>query len=108
MIRSFGKINLSLRVLNKKKKGLHNIETNSFLINLYDEILISKNKKKKDQIIFKGKFKNLIKNQKNTVKETLRFLREKHLIDDKKKFKIVINKKIPVFAGLGGGSSIFC
>ena len=35
----------------------------------------------------------------------MRFLREKHLIDDKKKFKIVINKKIPVFAGLGGGSS---
>ena len=41
MIRSFGKINLSLRVLNKKKKGLHNIETNSFLINLYDEIFLT-------------------------------------------------------------------
>lgn len=105
MIKSFSKINLSLRVLSKKKNGLHNIETNSFLINIYDEILISKIRNRDDQIIFKGKYKNFIKSKKNTIKETLKHLRENNLIDIEKKFKIVINKKIPVFAGLGGGSS---
>ena len=46
MLKSFCKINLSLRVLNKKNNGYHNIQSNSFLINLYDEIKITQTKKK--------------------------------------------------------------
>ena len=56
IIKSYSKINLTLKVLNKFKSGMHNIETNSVLINLFDEINIQKNKK--DIIVFKGKFKN--------------------------------------------------
>ena len=36
---------------------MHNIETNSTLVNVFDEINI---KKKKDVVTFKGKFKNNI------------------------------------------------
>ncbi len=54
-IKSYSKINLTLRVLKKSKKGLHDIETNSTLINLFDEIVIKKSEK--DVIKFKGKFK---------------------------------------------------
>ena len=43
-IKSFSKINLTLRVLKKLKSGMHDIETNSMLVNLYDEIFISKDK----------------------------------------------------------------
>ena len=43
-IKSYSKINLSLRVINKLKNGMHNIETNSVLINLFDEIDININK----------------------------------------------------------------
>ena len=50
-IKSYSKINLSLRVINKLKNGMHNIETNSVLINLFDEIDININKK--DIILFK-------------------------------------------------------
>ena len=50
-LKSFSKINLTLRVLKKLKSGLHNIETNSTLIDLYDEINIKKNKK--DMVIFR-------------------------------------------------------
>ena len=56
MIKSFCKINLSLRVLNKMSNGLHNIQSNVFLLNLYDEINIKKINKNKDVIIFKGRF----------------------------------------------------
>lgn len=42
MIKSFCKINLSLRVLNKTKKGLHNIQTNTVQLNLCDEIFVKK------------------------------------------------------------------
>ena len=41
-LKSYSKINLTLRVLKKLKSGLHDIETNSTLIDLYDEIDIKK------------------------------------------------------------------
>ena len=45
-IKSFPKINLSLRVI-KKLNGLHDIETNSALIKIFDEIDIKRIKKTK-------------------------------------------------------------
>ena len=57
-IKSFSKINLTLRVLNKLKNGMHNIETNSTLVDLFDEINIKRNKK--NIVTFSGKFKNQV------------------------------------------------
>ena len=71
-IKSFSKVNLTLRVLNKLENGMHNIETNSALVNLYDEIDVTKNSK--DTIIFKGKFKNSINPKKNSITDTLHLL----------------------------------
>ena len=101
IIKSFSKINLTLRVLNKLKNGMHNIETNAVLVNLFDEINIKKNKK--DTIIFKGKFKNKINFKKNTITDTLQLLRSLKIL--KNFYKVVVKKNIPVFAGLGGGTS---
>ncbi len=100
-IKSFSKINLTLRVLKKFKNGMHNIETNSTLVNLFDDIDIKKNKK--DKIIFKGKFKNKINLKKNSIKETIKILRNLKIIENF--YKIVVKKNIPVYAGLGGGTS---
>ena len=44
-LKSYSKINLTLRVLKKLKNGMHDIETNSTLVDLFDEINIKKNKK---------------------------------------------------------------
>ena len=41
-LKSYSKINLSLRVLNKLKNGMHNIESNAVLTNLFDEIYLKK------------------------------------------------------------------
>ena len=100
-IKSFSKINLSLRVLNKLKSGMHNIETNSVIINLFDEIMIKKNDK--DKVFFTGKFKNKVNSKKNTIIDTLNLLKKKNMI--KNSYKIIVKKNIPVFAGLGGGTS---
>ncbi len=100
-IKSFSKLNLTLRVLNKLKNGMHDIETNSILVDVFDEITIKKNIK--DKIIFKGKFNKKINKNKNTVKDTLKILRKHKLINDF--YKISIKKNIPIFAGLGGGTS---
>ncbi len=99
-IKSFSKINLTLRVLRKLKNGMHNIETNSVLVDLYDGIDITKSKK--NEIIFKGKFKKNINIKNNTIIETLRLLKKFKFINNF--YRIIINKNIPVYAGLGGGT----
>ena len=105
MIKSYCKINLSLRVINKLKNGLHNIQSNVFLINFFDEINIRKINKKNDNIIFNGRFKRPINKKKNSISEILNILRLNKLIKRDVKYQITVNKKIPVFSGLGGGTS---
>ena len=100
-IKSYSKINLTLRVLKQLKNGLHDIETNSTLINLYDELTLKKNYK--DQVIFKGKFSKKVNSKKNSVIDTIQLLRKYNLI--KNFYKITVKKNIPVYAGLGGGTS---
>ena len=100
-IKSFSKINLTLRVLNKLKNGMHNIETNSTLVDLFDEINIKRNKK--NIVTFSGKFKNQVDIKKNTVQDTLLLLKKNKII--KNFYKIRVKKNIPVYAGLGGGTS---
>ena len=56
ILKSFSKINLTLNVNKKLKKGLHNIQSYFCLINLFDQIKIKSIKGKKDKIKFKGKF----------------------------------------------------
>ena len=100
-IKSFPKINLSLRVIKKLKNGLHDIETNSALIKIFDEIDIKKNKKNK--VIFEGEFKKGVNNKKNSILDTLTILKKNRIINDC--YKVSVKKNIPVFAGLGGGTS---
>ena len=51
--KSFAKINLFLNIGNKvNNSGLHNIQSLVFLINLFDEINIKKNRSKKDKITY--------------------------------------------------------
>jgi len=103
-IKSYCKINLSLRIIKKLNNGYHNIESLITFCNLYDVISVSQIKSLRDKIIFSGKFKNGIDSKKNTVSNVMRLLRKKKLIE-KKYFKINIKKNIPHGSGLGGGSS---
>ena len=105
MIKSYCKINLSLRVLKKMKDGFHDIQTNTMLLDLNDLIKIKKIKGKKDIVIFKGEFKKYISKTKNSVIDTINILRKNNILKKKEKLHVLINKKIPVFSGLGGGTS---
>jgi 4-diphosphocytidyl-2-C-methyl-D-erythritol kinase len=105
MIKSYSKINLFLRVLSKTNNGLHNIQSSVMLIDLHDRIKIKTINKKKDKIKFLGQFKKNINNKINSITKSLNLLRKYGLINKRIKYQILINKKIPVFAGLGGGTS---
>ena len=104
MIKSYSKINLFLKILKKTDKGLHNIQSSTMLLDLHDGISIKKIKKKKDELIFVGPFKKNINNKANTVVSALSLLRSQNLINPNNRYKVIINKNIPVFAGLGGGT----
>ncbi len=103
VIKSYSKINLTLKVNSKLKNNLHEIQSLYCLISLSDKIEINKIKKNKDKINFKGPFKNLVNVKKNTVLNLLKKLRNLNLISNY--YSITITKNIPVFGGLGGGSS---
>ena len=103
-IKSYCKVNLSLRVLKKLKNGYHNIMSLITFCDLHDVISISEIRNLKDKISFSGKFKKGINKKKNTVIKVLNLLRSAQLIENQA-FKINIQKNIPHGSGLGGGSS---
>ena len=103
ILKSYSKINLSLSVNKKLKNGLHDIQSYFCQINLFDQIKLRKIKGRKDIIKFKGKFSKYVNSKKNSISETLKVLREQNVITNR--YHVLINKKIPVFAGLGGGTS---
>ena len=103
-IKSYCKINLSLRVLKKLNSGYHNIISLITFCDLHDVISISKIRNLKDKINFSGKFKRGINKKSNTITEVLNLLRNKKLLENQA-FKINIKKNIPHGSGLGGGSS---
>ena len=104
ILKSFSKINLSLSVNRKlKNRKLHEIQSYFCLINLFDEIKIKRIKGRKDKVKFKGKFAKYIKKNKNSITDTLTLLRERNLVTNY--YSVLVNKKIPVFGGMGGGTS---
>ena len=103
-IKSYCKINLTLRVLKKLNSGYHSISSLITFTDLHDKILISKTNRTKDIISFSGRFQKGIDKKKNTISKLLNLLRQKKMIN-KQMFKINIEKNIPHGSGLGGGSS---
>lgn len=94
-VKSYAKINLYLKIIEKKQK-YHLIETLMTPISIYDEIEIEESDF--DEIIGMD-----IKHEDNIMYKTIDLFRTTYNID--KKYKIIIDKKIPMKAGLGGGSS---
>lgn len=98
IIRS-AKINLGLEIINKREDGYHNIESIMQEIDLYDEVYLEKS----DQFQITSNNKYIPLGEDNLVYKAYRLLADKYNKTDK--FKIHIEKNIPVMAGLAGGSA---
>lgn len=96
--KAYAKINLMLRVLNRREDGYHNLQMVNIKIDLFDLIEITKTTK--DVIV---EFNPVIEVNNNIVKKTAIYMMRKFNIDGG--LKIKIKKHIPIGAGLGGGSS---
>ena len=91
------KINLGLKVLNKRDDGFHNISSIFIELNLFDFIEF---KKSKNPII---EFKGANIPADNTVFKALELIKKYYNINFEHTIKIT--KNIPLGSGLGGGSS---
>ena len=72
-IKSYCKVNLSLRVLKKLKNGYHEIETLITFCKPHDEITISRTRNISDKITFSGKFKKGINKKKKYNNWSIKF-----------------------------------
>ena len=97
------KINLGLRITEKRSDGYHNIETIFYPVDLSDalEFVVSTGSFKKDIFAVSG-INTGSDTEDNLVMTAIRKLREKYTFP---LLRIHLHKVIPVGAGLGGGSS---
>lgn len=98
---SYAKLNLYLAVLNKRRDNYHNIETLFERIDLCDKIILGLRRDRKIKVICSDPL--VPKGDTNLCFRSAKLLSDKFNI--KRGLQIRIIKRIPVGAGLGGGSS---
>ena len=95
------KINLFLNITNKRPDGFHELQSLVTKINLFDELSVEKSTKFSLEI--DGEFANFIDINDNLFIKIFNYFVKNFHIDNN--VKIILQKNIPVGAGLGGGSS---
>ncbi len=93
------KINLFLKILSKRKDDFHNIHTLFERVGLYDELTFAH---APSGIRIQTQSKQIPKGRKNIVYQAAQLLKKTYSV--KEGVRITIKKRIPVSAGLGGGS----
>lgn len=99
-VKAYGKINLGLDVLYKREDGYHEINTVMQQIDLSDTLII---KEKEEGIVIKSDNMDLPLDSSNLIYKAWEKIQEKTGI--RKGIEVTVEKRIPIAAGLGGGSS---
>ena len=102
LIKSYAKVNLGLKILDRLPDNYHSIFTIMQEIDLYDTIQLQKNNTGELNIICQGPI-NVPNNTDNLCIKAAQLIFKKYQINNG--LDIVLTKNIPVGAGLGGGSS---
>jgi 4-diphosphocytidyl-2-C-methyl-D-erythritol kinase len=100
-VRAHAKINLGLRVLRKRPDGYHDIETIFHRVDISDEITIST----APVLTLACSYPDLPTNAKNLSFRAAELLQNEPGLFGFPRVSISLKKRIPVGAGLGGGSS---
>lgn len=102
IIKSYAKINLSLKVVGLRSDGYHDLQMVMLPLDLFDAIEIEKMPFSPDSFVTCDDIE-LANLHENLCKKSLEAMRAKYKFKDN--FTIRIHKEIPFAAGLGGGSS---
>ena len=100
IIKTPAKINIFLSVLGKRADNYHELETFFQTIELYDELIIRKRKGSRSLLV---KDRPDLQNSENLVLRAIRWLESR--CETELGVEVELRKKIPIAAGLGGGSS---
>ena len=101
-VKSYAKINISLRVVSKRSDGYHELDSLMLPIELHDSIIISTLQNSYDNFVTVDDFSNGLIHY-NLASSSIQALAKKYGFATK--FRVYIHKVIPMQAGLGGGSS---
>lgn len=99
-IKARAKVNLNLEIVGKREDGYHNIKSIFQKINLYDELYIKKAKTNTFELQTNVEELN---NKENIIYKAYLVLKEKYKTIGG--LQVKLNKKIPMQAGLAGGST---
>jgi len=99
-LNAYAKINLTLDVLEARSDGYHDIETVMHTIALHDSVTLREAGAGVEVIVHDGEVPN---DHRNLVMRTAQLLRDTFKVD--RNVQIELTKRIPVAAGLGGGSA---
>ena len=97
-VRAYGKVNIGLHVVKKKKNGYHLLDMIMSEIDICDEIEFYECDALRVEM-----YPEICEEKDNLCYKVAKYIKEKYSIS--KGIKIVIRKNIPSGAGLGGGSS---
>ncbi len=104
IVRAYGKINLAIDVKGKREDGYHDVDRITIPLKLHDSIEISPFHSYNDNDTYLYcDDPTIICDESNLAYKALDYRRENHQV--KGSFQILIHKRIPVRAGLGGGSA---
>ncbi len=98
--KSYAKVNIFLKIVGTRGSYHELISRFMRVENLYDTIRFEKKDKENKEFELVGNFGCEL--EKNTIYKAFKLLPETNFFDS---YKVVVEKKIPEFAGLGGGSS---
>ena len=100
-LKAYAKINLGLDVLRKREDGYHEVRMIMQSIKLYDKLTMKKTSK--DEIVLHSNLGYLPNNDKNLVYKAIQLMKEEFGLTQG--VKAELEKKIPVAAGMAGGST---
>ena len=104
-LNAYAKINLSLDVTGRRDNGYHDVRMIMQTINLYDEIIIVREVagSRDGKIVLGSGSKEVAPDENNLIYKAARLMMNECGINDA--IKITYKKKIPVAAGMAGGST---
>lgn len=101
VLKSYGKINLGLDVLRRREDGYHEVRMIMQTVGLYD--VLTMKKRRDDKIKMTCNLSFLPTDECNLVYKAVKLIKDKYHIKDG--VEINLSKRIPVAAGMAGGSS---
>ena len=105
LIRAYAKINLTLNVLGTLPNGYHEVESLMQSVNLFDDVYLDVKESNSFEISLDCKGAELPENEDNLAYKAALLMHTRFHKKFNEKISISIEKRIPVAAGLAGGSS---